>query len=262
MSESRYTEQYLPLILEDVSIEEIPRQAERTPDFVAKFGGATFLIEEKEKLDDSGFANRRRETLLRGDIHNFAIPKAPDNRLDGVFSRAASQIGSESAPAHDYGLVWFTASGSKAEAVFDQCIATLYGTVEIFGIDLPNLVTCYFFRNSSFFRHAQVLDGVIVAQISADVFSCKLCINPLSPRYSSFRTTQFVSAFKKHDAVEDPISHERDGIAFVMDTDLDRRDEGVLLSYLERKYSIARIQPIILSILGGESLVPSRDQED
>jgi hypothetical protein len=261
MRESRYAEEYLPQILDNPEIERLPRKAIMTPDLLVTCGGERFLIEEKERIDDKNFTARRREVLLRGEIHNFTVPRIADNILDGILSHAVKQMASEGAPPHDYSLVWFTATGVKAEAVFDQCIATIYGTTEILGLHLTNLVTCYFFRNSSFFRHSQYLDGVIVAHVSPDEFSCKLCINPLSPRYDSFRETAFVAAFQRHNAVEDPIVHEKEGIAFTLDSDLDRRDESALLAYLENKYSVQQIQAMPMSYVSGELLFPETDAE-
>ena len=60
-------------------------------------------------------------------------------------------------------------------------------------------------------------------------------------------------------AVEDPMELEADGTAFVLDSDLNRNDEGPLLAYLQTKY---RTRPLMKFDLGymGASVLASLDE--
>ncbi|RQP21861.1 hypothetical protein DZC73_25825 [Albitalea terrae] len=226
------------------SVIDIPTSEKEESDLLVHMDGCAMLVEEKTKVDSVAWLGERRDVLARGEVHNTTTPLTRDNRLSGLIKKAASQLDSSSADRpHDFLLLWFTATGLQARPKFDQFIATLYGTTKIIEMGSNGFRTCYFFRNSDFFNCAQSLDGAIVAREENGKLSMKLCLNPLSPRVDDLRRSPIAARFPN--ALEDPIEAETRG-AYVLDADIDRRDEPALLSYLQDKYRTAPLMPFDL----------------
>lgn len=259
MRETGYAKEFLPRLFSDALVQSIPRGTHQTPDLLVTFGGKRFLIEEKEKLDSKEFLLKRSDTLASGKVHEVFVPQVFDNTLDGIIEKAARQISASGQP-YDFGLVWITAAGVRGEAVFGKIVSTLYGMMPIMSMELPSLVHCYFYRNSSFFRCRKHVDGAVVAHVSRDSYSCKLLVNSASPKYSCFVATDFVSVFKSKNAATDPVAEEADNNAFVVDPGIDRKDEAAVIRHLQDKYSLKHVQPMPLTYVGGEMLLPPIDE--
>jgi hypothetical protein len=178
-----------------IGVADIPTSDKDESDFLATFGPAEVLIEEKTKLDDAAYLAQRAKVLDTGEIHSASLPLVRDNRLSGIVSKAARQLKSSASQPHDFRLVWFTATGQQAEAKYYQFIATLYGTTKILEMNRDYYRACYFFRNSDFHRHAAVLDGAVAAYLSGTSITAKLCLNPLSPNYAALKASSVVATF-------------------------------------------------------------------
>ena len=235
------TPSYARMLLEHrgIAVLDIPTSDKEESDFLVAVGDHKVLIEEKTKLDDPALLVQRTAALNAGRIHASSLPLVRDNRLSGLVKKATSQLQSSANQEHDFRLVWFTATGTQAEAKYLQFIATLYGTTKIFERDTSYYRTCYFFGNSDFHRHAQVLDGAVVAFVSETSITARLCLNPLSPSYASIKAAGIAAAIGL--GLEDPVAKEADGEAFVLDADFDRQDESALLAYLQKKYATAEL---------------------
>ncbi|WP_423357449.1 hypothetical protein [Pseudomonas citronellolis] len=250
---------YARLLLEHwgVVVDDIPTSEKEESDFLAAFGATKVLIEEKTKLDDAGHLAQRAQMLDTGEIHASSLPLVRDNRLSGIVSKAARQLQSSATHPHDFRLVWFTATGTQAEAKYHQFIATLYGTTKIFEMNQSFYRTCYFFRNSDFHRHATILDGAVAAYVSGTSITAKLCLNPLSPNYAVLKSSAVVSTFGS--GIEDPVVRETDGESFILDADIDRNDESALLAYLQQKYSTAPLMKFDMGYLSAAIRVPDSE---
>jgi len=209
---------------------------------------SVLLIEEKTKINNPERLAKRRQSLDAGQVYSVFRPLVRDNRLSGVVRKAASQLASSSLRPHDFRLIWFTGTGHEAEALFEQFIATVYGTTNIIEMGASHFRKCYFFRNSDFYRHAETIDGAIVAYVVGEAVSAKLCLNPLSPRASKLRTSALLERFGT--AVEDPETREQEGEAFIVSGDLDRTNEGAVLAEIQGKY---KTQPLMNFDLGYHS---------
>lgn len=253
---------YARLLLEywGISVEDIPtsdRAQKQEADFIATFGTTRVLIEEKTKEDNAENKTARAQQLESGEIYAKTIPLVRNETLSGIIRDAAKQLCSSSDKPHDFRLIWFTATGPYAEAKYEQFMATLYGRTNIFEMNSEGYRRCYFFRNSDFHRRASVVDGAIVAYTHGNSISAKLCLNPLSLRFSELRKSPIIEPFGT--AIEDPIELESDGTAFILDTDLNRKNEGPLLAYLQEKYSTRPLMKIDLGYTGASILVQKDD---
>jgi hypothetical protein len=251
---------YARLLLEHwgVSLSAIPPSSKEESDFLASFGECTVLIEEKTKFDDPALLTKRADCLSKGEIHTSSTPLVRDNRLSGIIAKAANQLRSSSERPHSFRLLWFTGTGVNSEAKFHQFIATIYGTTNIIEMNAQGYRRCYFFRNSDFYNHADVLDGAVAAYVSGASITVKLCLNPLSPNCKSLRGSPVAAVFGS--AVEDPESLETQGTAFIVDGDIDRWDEGALLGFLQTKYGTAPLMKIDLGHLSAAVSVRGDDR--
>ncbi|SEI75627.1 hypothetical protein SAMN04244579_01910 [Azotobacter beijerinckii] len=243
-----------------ITVEDIPTsdaQQKQESDFLASFGDARVLIEEKTKEDDPIYLAKRAEELERGEIHAATLPISRNETLSGLVRDASRQLRSSSDKPHDFRLMWFTATGVHAEGKYEQFIATLYGRTNILEMNTAHYRRCYYFRNADFFRRADVMDGAIVAHTDGQSISAKLCLNSLSPRYEALRRSAVVQPFGT--AVEDPSALEADGTAFILDCTLDRKNEVPLLTYLQEKYGTAPLMKFDLGYTHASILLPKNE---
>jgi len=240
-----------------IDVRDIPTsdaEQKQEADFLATFGNSRVLIEEKTKEDDPNYLAERAEELERGEIHAATLPIARNETLSGLVRDASRQLRSSSDKPHDFRLIWFTATGVHAAGKYEQFMATLYGRTNIVEMSASHCRRCYYFRNSDFFRRAEVVDGAIVAHTDGNSISAKLCLNSLSPRYHALRCSEVLAPFGS--AVEDPMEPEAEGSALILDCALDRKHEPPLLAYLQEKYSTKPLMSIDLGYTNASILLP------
>lgn len=217
-------------------VSQIARGDGKTADWTASIGDEVMLVEEKTKFEDDADVAKRAAAYAAGKPFDTHTPFKSDNRLSGISRKAASQLAASAAEvAHQYRLLWLTATGHSHEAKFHRYIATLYGSTNI--VERSRIVPlrrCYFYRNSDFFRFRNEIDGAVVAKSDGEHVDLKLCLNSLSPNFDLFRVSQARAAFGT--GVLDPLIDEAEGGAFIVDCDLDRSRENDLLEYLREKY--------------------------
>jgi hypothetical protein len=208
--------------------------ADKTPDLLASDGSSTYLIEVKDKFPDVALKGRRQRALSRSGVWEEEESLGFHNALSAVLRGACAQLGRYEPEVPHFRLVWLHARGRHPEAQFEQFMATLAGVVNL--IDMAEIGEtvqarpCYYFGFSEFFRHREVLDG---AFLSTDEKGF-LLLNSLSERYGLLRESALCRLFH---AVRDPVRQEREGAAYVADSDLDRSDPEAVLEYLRRKYA-------------------------
>ena len=248
----------LVLVQWGARVEEIPTSPTEESDLLATLDGCRLLIEEKTKFDDLAALRERDATLNSGKIHMATTPIAPNNRLSGIVRKAVSQLQSSSREVdYDLRAIWFTGTGTLAKAKYHQFIATLYGSTSVYARDTPGLKTCYFFRNSEFYRHASTLDGAIVGFASGASVTVKLCLNPLSANWQQLRDSPFARHFTT--GLIDPSAEEASAEAYIADTAADRNDQSAVLSYLQEKYGLGPIMNMDLGVTTATISVPANE---
>lgn len=241
----------------DVRVDDIPTsdlQEKKEADFLAMFGSSRVLIEEKTKEDYPEYLAHRASELKSGVVHGITIPIKRDETISGIVRDASKQLKSSSDLPHDFRLIWFTATGVTARGKFEQFMATLYGSTNILEMNASGYRRCYFFRNADFFRRALVIDGAVAAYTDGTSISAKLCLNPLSPRYSNLKASEVLAPF--NGAVEDPIEMEKSESAFILDAAIDRKNEAELLKFLQDKYQTGPLMKFDLGYTSASILVP------
>lgn len=221
-------------------IAESDNDGERTCDFRAADGQATFWVEVKARTGDATIREeiRKQEVVLR------SRPLGYSSRMASVISRAVTQLDALARTEEGFEILWMVMSHrGECGLHFTQAIATAFGSEDIIdlagdGITRP----CYFFKESSFFKHKS-LDGM--ALFAADR-RMTLCVNPLSPRAAAFRETSFFRFFeeggRKQGAfgIIEPATMERAGLAYIADCDeIPRRDAEAVMAYVRKKYGLS-----------------------
>jgi hypothetical protein len=237
------------------SVEEIPTSSAEESDWLAELKGFRLLVEEKAKLESPASQQDREEALRSGRVHGMTTPLSQSNRLSGIVRKARKQLASTAARLeHDARIIWFTGLGFDAEAKHYQFMSTLYGSTKIFELDKPELRECYYFRNADFYRYREELDGAVAAFLIGDSVTMKLCLNTYSPRYRAIKSSPFAAQFPN--GLIDPLAEEASGNAYIADTDIDRRDSGAVLQYLQQKYGLKRAMNMDMNLATATVAMP------
>lgn len=224
-----------------LSVKKIPEsniEGERRPDFEVTKHGYTYLIEVKSREDDQKEVARKKEILDQGEIYGQHMPLVRKNIVSNIIKDACNQL-------KNYGenewcrIVWLCALNDAQTGKFEQFKAALYGKTQMFDLDGDGFHRpCYFYRDSDFFRYRSVLDAAIISTLS----KVELCFNPFSKKNAKFKTSSFSKIFK--DSVCDPIKDESKGYAYIVDSDVDRKNENAVMTYLRDKYNAPKLSKI------------------
>lgn len=231
------------------SAEKIPEGRDRTPDFLVYDGSFAYLVELKTKLAAKEEIEERNRILQSGEIYQLHETIQRESKFSKKVKEAVRQL--------DYvneedvlQLVWLMCVGHKAESCVEQYRATLYGLADI--VSENGARDCYFFHNSDFYNHRNSLDGAIVS----DDKHAWLCLNPLSPRYETLKTSSLAELLAN--AVEDPLESEAQGKSLIVDSNVDRNNTEAVLRFLENKYQLAHPKNLTMEYLTGTMWISDR----
>jgi hypothetical protein len=152
-------------------------------------------------------------------------------------------------------ISWLGCSGFHSDLLKIRLQATLYGTRTLFCEEPPNLVTCFYFEESSFFKHRLELDGVVILQNQ----DAHLNLNDHSPHFARIKDSGFCKAFS--DAVYYPQQFSRDADFMFNDSPEQRGDEDKTLGYLRTKYQMSEMHTFDLNMHASIKRVSKSDQE-
>ena len=222
-------------------VQPIPRSTHKTPDLRVMMPEGDVLVEVKSKNDDQQLRH-----LLKSPKGTPLYYKA--STIETCITDAwRDQI--RDFPNRDeanFTLVWFITRKVGGITVLTNSVAMglLYGIelLQGFKVDRREFYQkkCFFFRESIFFskKKCKNLDGVVLH----DVQSIKLCLNPFSPHYSSFKHTMLADLFRDKFAVVDPMEMEAADECFIADCIVDRKDTNGIVRYLKSKYGLDTVK--------------------
>jgi hypothetical protein len=208
----------------------------KTPDFQVNDEAAEYLVEVKERDDDPEQIEMRDQTLGAGQLYQQHTPLVRTNRVSGIIGYAAKQLKVHGDGKSSFKLVWLVAIGDNQEAKYMQFESALYGTTRM--VDMNSNEghrPCYFFGDSDFYRYRNTLDAAIIST------SCeaRLCLNPMSKSFAAFRETMLCKCFGS--AVCNPLDEVAANYAYIVDADIDRRDENAVMDYMRAKHRAPRL---------------------
>ena len=237
-------------------VQPLPTSTNEECDWLVSLETSSLIAEEKTKLEDALAIDARLKTLRGGGVHGETVSLKSNNRLSGIVKKAVSQLSSTGAHVeHDLRVLWFTGTGFDAEAKHYQLISTLYGSARLFELNGDgHHRTCYFFRNSDFYRFRDVLDGAYVTYLTGNTLNVKLCLNPHSTRCQKLRDSPFAARLQK--GLIDPAVEEKEGDAYIVDGNVERSDEGAVMQYLQAKYGLEQAVKIDMGMTYASIRVP------
>lgn len=236
-----------------LQVRQLEVGATKTPDLLASDGRCMYLIEVKDKFPDPNSVRRRTEVLGDGHVWEEEASLAYHNTISKIIREGAAQLSSFQAEPVNFRLLWLHARHRHAETQLIQFQATLYGTVDL--IDLAEMTDsvparpCFFFTFAEFHTLRDVLDGAFVSSDEGGL----LCLNSLSPRFESLRTSRLCVAFP---GICDPYERERSGTAYLADCDVSPNMRGTVLDYVRNKYQRPRLVEFEPKHYSAEMIVP------
>ena len=233
-------------------VEKIPETDVPTPDFIVCDDSAAYLVEVKTRGDDPALTRARDQVLRRGEVFTESLALVRHNRISSIIGHANRQLAKFMNDDQVFRVVWVVVTGRATDAKCLQIQASLYGSTTIIDFEsVSNGFECYYFRESDFFRDRDVLDGAVVSNLD----SGKLCLNTLSPRYITFKHAKLAAQFAA--GLVDPVAQEAAGTAFIVDSDIDRKNQAAVIEYLQRKYKRVRLMNIDLGYHSAAIAVPT-----
>jgi hypothetical protein len=219
----------------------IPESAKRTPDYLISLPKRNVLLELKIKSDNPAQIEESHAIMASGGIGSRSKALSPTNTVSGVISDGAKQMIEYDPESLCHHVLWLHASGYDATAHWEQLVSTLYGTQRLFSKERPELIHCFFFHNSAFWRYKQTLAAAFVSDWNSDGdLTLQLRLNPHYLRKSEFLTSELCEAL--HDCLYE-VDKFVDGVqVLLMDGECDRRDSRGVLEYLQAKYKLAHLQ--------------------
>ncbi len=204
-------------------------------DYAIEDGTDQYIAEVKSRGPDQDFARQ----LERGAIAESQQLIGRTNSISGQVKGASDQLAAtEPDDPSALRLIVFVAAGDDPELQVEQFKSTLYGKVDLLRQEASEEIAtpCFYFTFSEFFRFRHVDGALVLLPMGAQKIGAHLYANGYSCRSDRLRASKLYQQLSLSGAVTDPIMLEREGKAFVADTDLDRRNEGSVLSYIRNKY--------------------------
>lgn len=226
-----------------------------TPDFEVTGNRDKYTVELKIKSNDPLEQARETELLSKGELVSKSISIGPRNTLDGIVKSGVKQMAEYDSRGETYRIIWLHSTGNDHELLSIRFKSTLLGEEKLISMDLPNVITCYFFNESSFFSCRDNLDGAIVSSGT----ELQLWINPFSPRVDKFKNSELIT--KMTSGVCDPqkmADHSED--IMIADCDIDRKNVEGLLQYLQKKYTVRHLQVVKMEQHTGAIALSRNDQ--
>jgi hypothetical protein len=231
------------------------KDSAQSPDFDVIAENSRYTLEIKIKGDDPTEIENDEETIKRGEIVSKAIPIGPRNRLGGIIRKGVEQILDHDPKSDTYHIVWVHSAGRDPELLNRRFRSTLFGTEKLFNIRKSNVITCFYFHQSAFFSWRHLLDGVILSYSN----KIQLCINSLSPRVAEFRESE-LTKWMSNGLCDPDVLEEQSNDVMIADCDIDRKESGHILEYLQNKYGFDHLQTIPMNQMTATIAVSGDDE--
>jgi hypothetical protein len=230
-----------------LAVSDIPRSSDKTPDFKVTEARDVYLVELKIKADDPTELEEDRKILTAGRVLAKSKPLSRRNKLDQIIRKCCEQFADYDAKNQKLHIPWLHCDGLDAALHYERFRATLFGTQKLISSGVPNVLECYYFHNSAFFRHRDLLDAAIVSHedIRDPGLALQLCVNSLGSRIARLRRTQLYQQLGEGRCDPDELAARNLGM--IADASCPRDSESNTLTYLRTKYQLDHLQTITLA---------------
>lgn len=232
-----------------------PSGHSKQPDFKAIGKGDEYLIELKIKDDDPQWIEEQDAKLSKGELATVAKRVVPRNKLFGIIKKGVKQMTEFDKRRECFRVLWLHSAGSNPSLHWELFFTTLYGSVTLVSLKKQGAITCYYFHESAFFTWRKHLDGAILSIMAPKGYTLQLCVNSLSPRVSEFRKSELVHALSAEICDPDKLA-DLYSTVMIADCDLDRRNSGQVVRFLQNKYMLDHLQVIPMAYFGATAAIP------
>lgn len=215
-----------------------------------------FLIEVKTREDDPEQLREERAQLATGEIVFSGQPYGYATRASEIIRDGVRQLKAHGSRESEFRLLWIVSTGRSPSVKDEQFRATLYGTTNIIHLRPSKpMKQAFYFRESAFFRHRKVLDGVVLTEADQH----QLCINDQSVNSRDLRRSAIGSLFEG--GILYPPDLEARGEIYLVDSDVDRGDSAAVKQFISSKYDCGIIDHMEMGELRAETWVDSEPVE-
>lgn len=221
-------------------LQKVDESETKSPDFLTSDKGFTILLELKTKNENDDILDARKKVLDDGEMYSKSTSLARNNNISKLVQKAAKQLAAKKAVVGaDFCFVILHATGVASSYHLSQFEASIYGSVNLITYTSPSepLKPCYYFYNSDFFNHRDIIDGAFLVGEN----SLQFCLNDLSPRYELVKRSEIFGLFAS--GTIDPIAKESGGKAYSVRAAIDRNAENAVLEHLKQKYALNNATP-------------------
>jgi hypothetical protein len=209
-------------------VAENPKQ--KRPDLCASKDGTTMFVEVKTRTEDAEL-RARMESVGVGTTESIRVSLDKHNSLSSHVEKANTQLGAASS-ADDLRLLWFRAdNGLFVQDAREQIGTTLLGIrmVSAKRKGATRVRPCVYAGYADFSRY-RAIDGAMIEVDGA----LTLIPNQFSPRQDAFACSPIYRTIAP--AILDVRQGDRHDILYVIESDIDRKDDDALLAFLLDKY--------------------------
>jgi hypothetical protein len=224
-------------------VAEIPESDAKRADLLATDDDSTYLIEVKQKLDDSALLRDDAQRMACGEVVFRSASTGHNNRISAILCHGRDQLDLTPGPPDAFRLIWLHVSGIDRDLHWKRAFATFYGRVQLWPKEPPGdrLVECYYFDYSAA-RSIPSIDAMILS----DHRGLQLCLNEFSQHIDRFCGTALCRRFAEGNAVVDPCMLAANGSILVCRAEIPRKDDEDVLNALREQTGVlyAVLRPV------------------
>lgn len=190
-------------------------------------------IEVKSRLIDEKAKKVIETAVPGGPVVSYSGEAGKQNYFSSLVQDASEQLAA-TAGQLDYRVLWFLANAiPEFVAADEQMRATLLGIRHVFckRAGENKYLPCYYAGYADFYRYKD-LDGAVIQNKEGAV----LLVNEFSPRVKGFKESSIYQCFAGKNAARLASLEEEKGNGFLLDGNVDRKNEKQVLEYLRVKY--------------------------
>lgn len=238
-----------------LTVHRLPPGSFKTPEFLVDGDARGYAVEVKARHDSAEW----RRVLRRGEVASQERSLGYGRWAEDVAHAALKQLWSADPQHGRWWILWLSIKcQAGADAMLDEAVGSLFGVRQVAYHDATSqrdvMRDCLFAVPGVFERHHQ-----IVASVVATSRAFAFCVNELATDYGSFQSSALYLSFA---SIHPPISAtdltSNRGFFQIGDLSLDRRDDRVLTSYLERTYGLSKAVMLDMSMHSASMIVASR----
>jgi len=212
-------------------VERIPEDPKLSkPDLRATKGTEVYYFEVKTRKLDAELRSKM-ESVAVGNTESMLVSLDKQNWLSGDIKKAGEQLKSLAGPA-DFRVLWYRADSNPfVQDAREQLGSTLLGIRMVIGQHNgeKRIRPCVYAGFSDYWRYRDI-DGSIV-EVDGLI---NLIPNEFSPRREAFSQSALFEILRE--ATVDIQRLERNDLCYIVELDVDRKDDTAVLASLQTKY--------------------------